>query len=560
MVLGLAAACSGRQSRASRASTAGRRVVLSIVGTSDLHGRLAMLPWLAGHVANLRRARASDGGAVLLVDGGDLFQGTVESNLNEGAAVIQAYNAMGYAAAAIGNHEFDYGPEGEATFARAPNDDPRGALRARAREAHFPFLSANIVDAQTGATPAWDNVRATALVEAGGLRVGLVGVSTEATPATTLAANFRGLAMRPLAETIAARAAALRAEGASVVVVLAHAGGGCRFFDHPTNLRSCDASEEIFEVARALPQGSVDAIVAGHTHRGIAHVVNGIPVIESFANGKALGRVDLTVDASTGRVLRYAMQQPRALCGDIAREEPDPERCTPEPYEGAPVAPDAAVAAVIAPALTAARAVRERPLGVRVETAVRTNYRNESALTNLVADMMRAGVHGADVALTNAGGVRVDLAPGDLDYGHLYAALPFDNRLVTVHMRASELRAILADNARGDSGTLALSGARAVATCNGPTLTVQITRDNGRSIADDAVLTVATSDYLAGASLARHLAEPLTDDAIVASPTLRDAVATAIASAGPLRGEDPRWYDAAHPRMALPTPRPVRCQ
>ena len=76
-------------------------VTLSIVGTSDLHGvalprnGLGGLPLLAGYVNNLRAARALDGGAVLLIDSGDTFQGDVESNLSEGALIVDAYNAMG---------------------------------------------------------------------------------------------------------------------------------------------------------------------------------------------------------------------------------------------------------------------------------------------------------------------------------------------------------------------------------------------------------------------------------------------------------------------------------
>src|SRR6187549_3062659 len=80
-------------------------VTISIVGTNDLHGAVDRLPILAGYVANLRAARAADGGAVLLIDAGDMFQGTLESNLNEGASVIAAYNALGYAASAVGNHD-----------------------------------------------------------------------------------------------------------------------------------------------------------------------------------------------------------------------------------------------------------------------------------------------------------------------------------------------------------------------------------------------------------------------------------------------------------------------
>jgi 2',3'-cyclic-nucleotide 2'-phosphodiesterase (5'-nucleotidase family) len=91
-------------------------VTLSIVGTSDLHGvalpknsRFGGLPLLAGYVNNLRAARASDGGTVVLIDSGDTFQGDVESNLSEGALIVDAYNTMGYAAEAIGNHDFDFG-------------------------------------------------------------------------------------------------------------------------------------------------------------------------------------------------------------------------------------------------------------------------------------------------------------------------------------------------------------------------------------------------------------------------------------------------------------------
>ena len=65
--------------------------------------------------------------------------------------MIRAYNQLGYAGTAIGNHEFDFGPVGPAVLAKA-EEDPRGALKARAAEATFPFLVTNIVDTQTGAT------------------------------------------------------------------------------------------------------------------------------------------------------------------------------------------------------------------------------------------------------------------------------------------------------------------------------------------------------------------------------------------------------------------------
>lgn len=173
-------------------------VTLSIVGTSDLHGvttsrnGLGGLPLLAGFVNNLRAARAADGGAVLLVDSGDTFQGDVDSNLSEGALVVDAYNAMGYTAQAVGNHDFDFGSV-DSLAARQSPGDLRGALMARAAQARYPFLAANLIDEATGRLVEWPNVRPSALVAAAGVKVGLIGVMTIDGVRSTLAANVRGL-------------------------------------------------------------------------------------------------------------------------------------------------------------------------------------------------------------------------------------------------------------------------------------------------------------------------------------------------------------------------------
>jgi len=113
-------------------------VTLSVVGTTDLHGNIfprdgrGGLALFGGYVRNLRAARAADGGAVLLIDAGDTFQGGIESNLSEGAIVVDAYGELGYTAAVIGNHEFDFGPVDTAGARQALGHDPRGAIKARA--------------------------------------------------------------------------------------------------------------------------------------------------------------------------------------------------------------------------------------------------------------------------------------------------------------------------------------------------------------------------------------------------------------------------------------------
>jgi len=122
--------------------------VITIIGTNDVHGQLIQseerggLVTMSGYVGAVRDAREQDGGGVLLIDAGDMWQGTLESNLSEGAAMISAYNALGYTAAAIGNHEFDFGPIGPKAIPVSDEDDPVEALKQRATEADFPLLAA----------------------------------------------------------------------------------------------------------------------------------------------------------------------------------------------------------------------------------------------------------------------------------------------------------------------------------------------------------------------------------------------------------------------------------
>ena len=151
-------------SSAPEAAAAPAEFTLTVVGTNDVHGHFERLDAFAGHLAVLRRLRASSG-AVVLLDAGDMWQGTLPSNLDEGQSMVRAYGALGYDAAAIGNHEFDYGPIGERATPGGPDDDPRGALFARVAEASFPMLGANFRGNATGAPVQWPGVQRTVLLE-----------------------------------------------------------------------------------------------------------------------------------------------------------------------------------------------------------------------------------------------------------------------------------------------------------------------------------------------------------------------------------------------------------
>lgn len=535
---------------------AAERITISLVGTSDLHGHVERLPLLGGYLRNLREARKDDGG-VLLVDAGDMFQGTLESNLGEGDVVVAAYEALGYTAAAIGNHEFDYGPVGEAAVPEGPDDDPRGALLARAREADFPLLAANIVY-RDGRQLDWPNVEPAVRVEVAGVPVGIIGVSAAGTLSSTMHANVSDLAMEPLAGEIEREARRLRQAGAVAIVVAAHAGGGCSGFDQPEQPESeCDLDAEIAAVARALPPDLVDVIVAGHTHQAIAHRIGGIAVIQSYHYGRAFGRVDLTIDPGAGSVLAAHIHPPRDLCPNDPKAAP--QACAPGTYEGAPVEPDPAVAQVIAPAIARARRLRDRPLGVIVSSPVRRSYRHESALGNLFTDLMLAARPDADVALTNGGGLRADLPEGPLTYGALYQAIPFDNRFAVVRLTAGQLEQVIAGNLATSGGIFSVAGVRVTARCAGERLEVELSR-GGAPLSDDTALTLVTSDFLASGGDGAFGRLRLPEGAIVLDqgPTIRDAMATALTErGGELSGK--ALLDRSRPRLAYPGDRPVRC-
>lgn len=528
-------------------------VTLSILGLNDLHGRLKALPAFSGYAENVRRVRAADGGGVVIVDAGDMFQGTLESNLSEGAAVLEAYRALGVTVAALGNHEFDFGPEGPGA-----QGDPQGAIRARIREASMPMLSANLVRRGSHDSPGWEKLKRSVMLDIATVRVGFVGLLTRETPSIVRSAWFAGLDVDELAPALEREARALHGAGAQVVVAVAHAGAECKDFSVPTDLTSCAPSAEIFELARALAPGTVDAIFAGHTHAGVAQIVNGIPIVEGYARGRAFSRIDLVLDGATGYVKKSVLFPPHDLCPKLVESG----SCPLADYEGQAVVEDPALLTAIAPALAQADTVRNTPLGVTLSERIVGEHDRESALGNLFADLLREAVHGADGAIVNGGTLRADLPAGALDYGRLFEAMPFDNTVATIRITGGELRNLLARHLSRDvHGLVSVSGFRVTARCGPTGLAVKLRRNDGKPVADRDVLLIATSDYLAtgGDDLVTPLNLGSDRIQIDAGLMFRDALVRSLKRHPQLSPRDPALFDPKRPRLDLSGPRPIAC-
>ncbi|MEO7714228.1 MAG: 5'-nucleotidase C-terminal domain-containing protein, partial [Gemmatimonadaceae bacterium] len=369
---------------------------LRVIATNDFHGALepradatGRLRGGAAHLAAaIARERAdceSPACETLLLDGGDQFQGTPASNLAFGRPVVELFNAMGYAAAAVGNHEFDWGQD---------------TLRARMREAKYALLAANVRYADGRDVP-W--IRDDTLITRGALKIGVVGVATRLTPTTTRASNVADLRFIDPVPVVDSLARRLRARGADYVVVVAHEGAFCDR-DGVTNCRG-----EIVEFANRLRE-PVDAIVSGHTHSLVSTVVNGIPIVQSRSSGTAFGVVDLGPDGSRPRVR------------DVLPET---------------MAADPAIAALVRRAVARVAPLVDRRVATIADDLVRDG--DQYALGNLIADAMRAAGRG-DVAVMNNGGIRSTLRRGVATYGALFEVQPFANTLYRLTVSGAALR------------------------------------------------------------------------------------------------------------------------
>ena len=465
LFISLAAAC------ATAPLPAPQPVHIVIVGTTDLHGWFkghdekvpyGGLPLLASYVDALR---AANPGHVVLVDSGDLFQGTLESNFFEGEPIVKAYNELGYAAAAVGNHEFDYGPVGPDSVAKTPGEDPLGALKKNAAMAKFPFLSANLTERATGTTPSW--VKKSIVVDVGGAKIGIIGLSTPSTPSTTTASNVASLAFGdPVAATIAA-ARELRAAGADAVVVIAHMGGKCSDVADVHDVASCDAGEEAMSYANALPPGTVDVYFGGHTHQQMRTYVHDIPMTQALAYSREFSTVDLWIDPAHHHVTRLEMRPLTMICAQVftGTQTCDPAKApagaalVPRTFEGRTMAPEQRIASILDPYLQKVAAKRNERVNVRTADRFRRDYNHESPLGDLLADAVRDAA-GTDLGAMNSGGIRANLRQGDLLYKDIFEVSPFDNYIAVATLTGAQVSELLRITTAGSGGVLQVSGLR----------------------------------------------------------------------------------------------------
>ena len=399
------------------------RVELVVASTTDVHGRLRGWDYfgdVADPVRGLTRAativdsvRGANPGRVVLVDAGDLLQGNpmtyVAARVDTGGIhpVMAAMNAMGYDAAAVGNHEFNYGLP---------------TLRRALRHATFPFLAANarLVGKER---PLFSRSR---IVQRAGVRVGIVGATTPGSMVWDRD-NLRGrVRVGDILPAVRSEVAAVRRRGAEVVVVVMHSG-----LDGPSSydtLTTGVPSENVAaRVAREVP--GVDLVVFGHSHREVADTtINGVLVVQPRNWATSVSVATITVERSGAR------WRPVARRGVIVRAAGHAE------HPGVVAAVEAKHQATVA---WVNQTLGTTPVAWRGDSA----RVMDTPLIDFILEVERK-VTGADLAATAAFDLNASLDSGDVTVAEVARLYPYDNTLRAIRITGKQLREFLEYSAR----------------------------------------------------------------------------------------------------------------
>jgi 5'-nucleotidase len=413
------------------------RVTLADGTTVDAGGAA----FIATHVKELR---AQVRNSIMLSAGDNIGASPLESALFHDEPTIDFLNMIGVSASAVGNHEFD---EGYKELLRIQfggcNPTDGCVFRPTYGGAKFPFLGANVT---------FDNglpaVLPFTVKLSGGVPVGVIGATLEDLPSVVTPAAIEGLKFGDEVTAINKTSKLLDRLGIRSQVVVLHQGdtattGG----PDACNLVPGGPGSAI--AAGASP--SIDAIFTGHSHQAYNCSLpdpagHPRPVMQGASFGRLLSVVDLQIDKRTKDVVRSAT---------VAHNEIVTRTVTPDP----------AVQALVTEAVTKAAPIGNRQVGTITASLLRTQAATgESPLGDVIADAQLAATldAGAQVAITNPGGIRTDLnfasstageGDGVVTYGEAFAVQPFSNIMQTITLTGSQLDAVLEQQWHADGTT-----------------------------------------------------------------------------------------------------------
>lgn len=374
-----------------KAEMAGKTVILH---TNDVHGAVEGY----AYIAQLKADYEAKGAEVILVDAGDFSQGTTYVSSTKGADAVTMMNAAGYDVVTLGNHEFDYG------YAQ---------LKENMSKAKFKVVCADVFNED--GTPIFDaNYTYTTK---SGVKVGFFGMETPETQTKANPALIKGLTFATgdaFTKAAADQVAALK--DADVVICLAHLGVDAESAPY--------RSTDLYAAVKGI-----DFIIDGHSHTVMTKGENGEPI---QSTGTAFANIGvIVIDDATKKIESnslFEIKEDTAKDATVAAAAQKIIDRIDKEY-GAVFAKSEVV-------LNGAKA----PNGNRDSETNNGDLITDAMVWKILQDKESLTVD-ADhvVAVTNGGGIRKAINPGDVTKKNINEVLPFGNTVVTIYITGAEL-------------------------------------------------------------------------------------------------------------------------
>ncbi|MEM7802495.1 MAG: bifunctional UDP-sugar hydrolase/5'-nucleotidase [Chloroflexota bacterium] len=331
--------------------------------------------------------------AVITLSGGDMWTGPAISTWFEGESMVEVMNTIGYAAAAVGNHEFDFALD---------------KLAENAANSTFPFVSANVRYADNpGETPLEYGIKPYTIVSLdSGLRVGITGLTTIKTPTTTNPAYVRDFVFIGYETALRQIIPQIAEENVDMILVPGHV-----------------CAEELRMLAGQVSDLPIDLLGGGHCNELVADDFGSSVILIGGSHMATYAWADLTLDLDTGEM--------------ISREYGTE-------FTSSRVEPNAEVADVVG----RWQDETDKELSVVIGYLDQPVFRRSENQQNLITSSWLLGYPAADIALTNLGGFRADLPAGEITQGEIVGVFPFNNVIIELQLTGQEVLSILASRSR----------------------------------------------------------------------------------------------------------------
>ena len=334
----------------------------------------------------------------------------------------------------LGNHEFDEGVSEMLRLIEGGNSSKGPFLDSPWRGAKFPYISANVVETKSG-QPLLPPYTVKTI---DGVRIGVIGAVLKETPSIVTPTGVAGISFLDEANSINKYAKELRAHGVHTIVVTIHQGTTQSSYTGATDASIQNLSGPIVDIVKQLDD-DIDVVISGHTHAFTNALVPNqhgkqILVTQAFSASTAYDDIDLAISRKSGDVVEKSAAIVTTW-GDA----------------GPGLSPDVEVAKIVAAADERVAPLVNQLIGVATKDITRTeNAAGESTLGNLIADAQRVQTH-ATFAFMNPGGIRTDIASGEVTWGELFAVQPFANDLVSMDLTGAQIKQLLEQQWQGQT-------------------------------------------------------------------------------------------------------------